>query len=73
MIPGYLMEGNAIANMVRTYRSSEGNHDADPYSLRQIFKCYSIQSLIVGLSFVQDLKLGHYMKIPPRATFTGKP
>ncbi|GAA5982688.1 hypothetical protein JCM11641_002337 [Rhodosporidiobolus odoratus] len=34
-----------------------------------LFKVYSLQTLGVGLTFVQDLKLGHYMKIPPRATF----
>ncbi|KAI0338370.1 OPT superfamily oligopeptide transporter [Trametopsis cervina] len=34
-----------------------------------IFKGYSIQVLIVALSFVQDLKLGHYIKVPPRASF----
>jgi hypothetical protein len=37
----------------------------------QLFKTYDIQSLASGLTFVQDLKLGHYMKIPPRATFMG--
>ncbi|GAA5828625.1 hypothetical protein JCM11251_000877 [Rhodosporidiobolus azoricus] len=35
-----------------------------------LFKTYAIQSLAQSLSFVQDLKLGHYMKIPPRATFS---
>jgi hypothetical protein len=39
----------------------------------QLFKVYAAQSVGVGLSFVQDLKLGHYMKIPPRTTFTSKP
>lgn len=34
-----------------------------------IFKVYALQGLLSGLNFVQDLKLGHYMKIPPRATF----
>ena len=29
-----------------------------------------MQSLSAGLAFTQDLKLGHYMKIPPRNTFT---
>lgn len=28
-----------------------------------------MQSLLSGLNFAQDLKLGHYMKIPPRTTF----
>ncbi|GAA6042983.1 hypothetical protein JCM8097_003869 [Rhodosporidiobolus ruineniae] len=35
-----------------------------------LFKIYTSQTLGVALSFVQDLKLGHYMKIPPRKTFT---
>jgi hypothetical protein len=36
-----------------------------------IFKVYSVQTLGLSTSFVQDLKLGHYIKVPPRATFTG--
>jgi hypothetical protein len=35
------------------------------------FKVYSVQTLSEAASFVQDLKLGHYIKIPPRATFHG--
>ncbi|KAI0254429.1 OPT oligopeptide transporter protein-domain-containing protein [Lactifluus subvellereus] len=34
-----------------------------------IFKVYSVQTLTESTSFVQDLKLGHYIKVPPRATF----
>lgn len=33
------------------------------------FKAYSVQTLTESTSFVQDLKLGHYIKVPPRATF----
>lgn len=35
----------------------------------QIFKSYSVQTLTEATSFVQDLKLGHYVKVPPRASF----
>ncbi|GAA5877802.1 hypothetical protein JCM16303_000242 [Sporobolomyces ruberrimus] len=35
-----------------------------------LFKMYSVTTIGAGLTFVQDLKLGHYMKIPPRSTFT---
>jgi hypothetical protein len=35
------------------------------------FKVYSVQTLGLSTSFVQDLKLGHYIKVPPRATFIG--
>ncbi|KAG0708644.1 oligopeptide transporter [Suillus ampliporus] len=49
IIPGTLMAGNPVANM--------------------IFKAYSVQTLSEATSFVQDLKLGHYIKVPPRATF----
>jgi len=48
-IPGAILQGRPIANM--------------------IFKCYSVQTMQVALAFTQDLKLGHYMKVPPRATF----
>lgn len=34
-----------------------------------VFKSYSVQTLIEASSFIQDLKLGHYVKVPPRATF----
>lgn len=37
-----------------------------------IFKSYSIQTLVEAITFVQDLKLGHYVKVPPRAIFVGK-
>ncbi|KAL9712217.1 hypothetical protein Ac2012v2_005295 [Leucoagaricus gongylophorus] len=49
IIPGTLLSGNPLANMV--------------------FKAYSVQTLTEATSFVQDLKLGHYVKVPPRATF----
>ncbi|KAF8549183.1 OPT superfamily oligopeptide transporter [Imleria badia] len=34
-----------------------------------IFKAYAVQTLMEAISFVQDLKLGHYIKVPPRSTF----
>ncbi|CUA75850.1 Sexual differentiation process protein isp4 [Schizosaccharomyces pombe 972h-] [Rhizoctonia solani] len=34
-----------------------------------IFKSYAVQSLAEALTFVQDLKLGHYIKVAPRSTF----
>ena len=40
-------------------------------SAEQVFKGYSVQTLTESTSFVQDLKLGHYIKVPPRATFVG--
>ena len=36
-----------------------------------VFKAYSVQTLAEATAFVQDLKLGHYIKVPPRATFLG--
>ncbi|CAO3658089.1 unnamed protein product [Umbelopsis ramanniana] len=33
------------------------------------FKTYGYISMVQGLTFVSDLKLGHYTKIPPRAMF----
>ncbi|XP_030944941.1 oligopeptide transporter 7-like, partial [Quercus lobata] len=33
------------------------------------FKVYGYISLKQGIAFLQDFKLGHYMKIPPRAMF----
>ena len=34
-----------------------------------MFKTYSVETINVTLLFVQDLKLGHYLKVPPRAVF----
>jgi len=34
-----------------------------------IFKTFGYITMAQGLSFVSDLKLGHYMKIPPRMMF----
>ncbi|CCM01622.1 uncharacterized protein FIBRA_03683 [Fibroporia radiculosa] len=34
-----------------------------------IFKSFALQTLYEGVRFMQDMKLGHYIKIPPRATF----
>ncbi|KAG6920129.1 hypothetical protein DXG01_004895 [Tephrocybe rancida] len=52
IIPGTLLPGNPLANM--------------------LFKAYSVQTLAEATSFIQDLKLGHYIKVPPRATFLEK-
>jgi len=37
-----------------------------------IFKCFSFISMSQALAFVGDLKLGHYMKIPPRIMFSAQ-
>ncbi|XP_021908185.1 oligopeptide transporter 7-like [Carica papaya] len=36
------------------------------------FKVYGYISMKQGLTFLQDFKLGHYMKIPPRAMFVAQ-
>ncbi|KAG6856397.1 hypothetical protein H0H87_005015 [Tephrocybe sp. NHM501043] len=45
LIPGTLLPGNPLANM--------------------LFKAYAVQTLAEATSFIQDLKLGHYIKVPP--------
>ena len=37
----------------------------------KLFKVFAIQPMGTGIQFAQDLKLAHYMKIPPRTTFWG--
>ncbi|KAL7423715.1 hypothetical protein Q5752_001297 [Cryptotrichosporon argae] len=34
-----------------------------------IFKVFTVQTLSEALTFVADMKLGHYMKVPPRSMF----
>jgi len=40
--------------------------------MTKMSKTLSIQILIQGLTFVQDMKLGHYMKLPPRSVFVAQ-
>ena len=37
-----------------------------------LFKTYGYITMTQALSFIQDLKLGHYMKVPPRSMFWGQ-
>ncbi|KAI3414822.1 ANK_REP_REGION domain-containing protein [Psidium guajava] len=34
-----------------------------------LFKVYAYTNMKQGITFLQDFKLGHYMKIPPSAMF----
>jgi OPT family small oligopeptide transporter len=34
-----------------------------------IFKTFAVQTLTEAMFFIRDMKLGHYMKIPPRSMF----
>lgn len=36
------------------------------------FKTYGYISMASALSFVQDFKLGHYLKIPPKSMFAAQ-
>ena len=61
-----MLPGNPLGNMARRFSLL-------PFMQRltipQVFKTYSVETINVCLLFVQDLKLGHYLKIPPRASF----
>ncbi|KAG0206345.1 hypothetical protein BGX28_002199 [Mortierella sp. GBA30] len=37
-----------------------------------VFKCYGYMSMYQCMTLLSDLKLGHYMKIPPRAMFVAQ-
>ncbi|KAG0046031.1 hypothetical protein BGZ83_008758 [Gryganskiella cystojenkinii] len=37
-----------------------------------VFKCYGYMAMSQSMSLLEDLKLGHYMKIPPRALFVAQ-
>ncbi|CAG9952567.1 unnamed protein product [Clonostachys rosea f. rosea IK726] len=37
-----------------------------------VFKCFTLVCTFQGLGYVQSMKTGHYMKIPPRITFTAQ-
>lgn len=40
-------------------------------SLSQVFKSFSVETLFMAGVFSQSMKLGHYIKIPPRNVFFG--
>jgi len=69
-----------ISQMWYLKQGWKDNRRADEYAFcfsvclrnHQIFKSYAVQTLGSALFFIQDLKLGHYMKIPPRATFVAQ-
>jgi len=71
VLPGgfiYAMTGQGISINVLTQIIPGVLLPGNPIANR-VFKSYSIQTLIEAASFTQDLKLGHYIKVPPRATF----
>jgi len=37
-----------------------------------LFKTYGYITMLQGIFFIQDLKLGHYMKVPPRTMFSAQ-
>ena len=37
-----------------------------------LFKTYGYITMSQALTFASDMKLGHYMKVPPRAMFAGQ-
>lgn len=37
-----------------------------------IFKCFGYITMAQAVSFLSDLKFGHYMKVPPRTMFAGQ-
>ena len=43
----------------------------NPMSM-MLFKTYGYITMLQGIFFVQDLKLGHYMKVPPRTMFSAQ-
>jgi OPT family small oligopeptide transporter len=55
---------NVIAEFVMGYMQP-----GKPLAL-MLFKTYGYITAVQGLAFVSDMKLGHYMKIPPRTMFT---
>ena len=59
-----------MTNMVRLRDASSILHALNG---TQLFKVFAIQPMGTGIQFTQDLKLAHYMKIPPRMTFWGTP
>ena len=43
-----------------------------PPIIYQLFKAFAVETLYIGGAFSLSMKLGHYIKIPPRKTFAGE-
>jgi len=63
LVPGFAIAGRPVAVMVST------STDQKAWLMMKISKTLSLQVLTQALIFVQDMKLGHYMKLPPRSVF----
>ncbi|KAG8961167.1 hypothetical protein FRC05_006279 [Tulasnella sp. 425] len=61
IIPGALWPERPMTNMESKFN----------YCGLDVFKTYTIIGASVGAGFVQALKLGHYVKVPPKCSFLG--
>lgn len=59
-----------MANMVNT-ASALGVEERRLTEI-QLSKGFAVETLNTTVEFVRDLKLGHYVKVPPRVTFWGE-
>ena len=66
VIPGAMLPGNPLGNMARGFAPLTC---MQRLTVLQLFKTYSVETISASMLFVQDLKLGHYLKIPPRTSF----
>jgi len=57
---------NVLTEMIISYMQP-----GRPFAM-MAFKTYGYITMTQGLGFIQDLKLGHYMKIPQRTMFTSQ-
>ena len=85
VISGYLFPGRPVPGMVSgcallvctTTSNPASLTGFDPFpfffslpSSPQVFKSFSVETLFMAGVFSQSMKLGHYIKIPPRNVFT---
>ncbi len=74
VLPGgfvYAMTGSSISiNLILELVAGYAMPDLPLANM--LFKVYAYEAMASTLTFVQDLKLGHYMKVPPRACFAAQ-
>ena len=66
IIPAAMLPGNPLGNMARAFAPLPC---MKRLTVLQVFKTYSVLTIDVFVLFVQDLKLGDYLKILPRESF----
>lgn len=75
LIIGYWLPGKPLVRLTALYGRvgpATDLHILITPQTMMLFKTYGYITMAQALTFAQDMKLGHYMKVPPRTMFWGQ-